>query len=371
MNESLTGGLNGTLVVARRVLSKIVEEFQYSEEEKVLNYNVENDERKTLYETAFSRTRDAVLSKFSGEARDRKAASLKEMTVTGYVAGKKAQTDEEIKFFARKSSQVRSMIWSAINYLKGAKTTTMEIRFESVSELFFSNVWVRSQLPSWLTRDLLETPGAPARAWKHMLVNMRNIIARHWKRVTNHEKLQVVWVEQAARDAEDAETRLSTKERARLKFLEEKRALAEKLKGLGIEVDDDIGGPESNVDRPVDYLRECKNKQIKNERNILEAYKATWSAVCSVHSLQAQCGSNRITLGFQGFDIFEVLPEPPENPPCVVPKTAEEEEEERAMAERTRAQLAKEETEEGAAAAGEEQEAKGKGESESGFRSGG
>ena len=125
------------------------------------------------------------------------------------------------------------------------------------------------------------------------------------------------------------------KERARLAFLEEKRQLAAKLSALGIDVDEDLGGEESNHDRPVEYARECKNKQIRNERNILECYRASWRALCSVHGLQVQSGANRITVGFQGLDVFELLPEPPENPACVIPKSEEEKREEEELMKRS------------------------------------
>ena len=343
VNDMLSGGINGTLVVGRKILAKIMEEFLYMDEEKDMTYNVENDERRTLYETAFQRTRDAVLSKFSGEQRERKAAELKEMTVTGYKAGVRNKTDHEMTFAARAAAYARATAWSCLNVLRGAKSTTSELRWENVSEVVFGNVWVRHHLPAWVTRDLLESPGAPSRSWKKVAASINGHITKHWKRVTNHERLQVVWVEQAAQDAADAANRLSKKERARLKFLEEKRALAEKLSALGIEVDDDLGGPESNHDRPVEYARECKNKQIKNERNILECYSASWKALCSVHGMQVQSGANRITLGFQGLDIFELLPEPPEDPPCVVPKTEEEKAEEREREQRSKAKQKEEE----------------------------
>ena len=100
-------------------------------------------------------------------------------------------------------------------------------------------------------------------------------------------------------------------------------------------MDEDLGGEESNHDRPVEYARECKNKQIRNERNILECYRASWRALCSVHGLQVQSGANRITVGFQGLDVFELLPEPPENPACVIPKSEEEKREEEELMKRS------------------------------------
>ena len=335
VNDMLSGGVNGSLVVGRKILAKVIEEFLYMDEENSKRYAVENEERRSLFDTAFQRTKDAVLRKFTGEQRERKAASVKEMTVTGYEAGRKDRTTAEMTFYERAAKFTRSAAWTCLGMLRSAKTTTLELRWESVSELLFSNIWTRSRLPTWLVRDLVETPGAPARAWKKVAASLKTHIAKHWRRITNHEKLQVMWVEQAARDAADAANRLSKKERARLAFLEEKRQLAAKLSALGIDVDEDLGGEESNHDRPVEYARECKNKQIRNERNILECYRASWRALCSVHGLQVQSGANRITVGFQGLDVFELLPEPPENPACVIPKSEEEKREEEELMKRS------------------------------------
>ena len=47
VNDMLSEGINGSLVVGRKILAKIMEEFLYMDEEKDMTYNVENDERRT------------------------------------------------------------------------------------------------------------------------------------------------------------------------------------------------------------------------------------------------------------------------------------------------------------------------------------
>lgn len=306
IKDDLTCVGDGAISVARKIVAKIAQEILYGQESTAA---VENAERRDGYETALKRTSVML-------GRGKPAA---EVSVTGFDAGKKTMTDAEIVASEADSVWWRKVMWSVVSFLESTKTATAEYHFESMHELLMGNAWLAAQLPTWLDTDFIESPGSVNSLWKTSCDWLNTQLRTHWRRVTNFENSQVIWADQEARDREEMLSKMSKKERARLALMEEKRALAEQLKSLGI-AGEDLGFAAGASKTEVEIDRELKATQAADERRVLETYDASLRALYSVYGMRIQSGMHKLCIDFQGLDIFDLLPEPPPVPAKHLPK---------------------------------------------------
>ena len=316
LKENLNISAKGNVVVARGVLATLADELLYALEDAESSTRVENEERRGAFQTALRRTRSALLGASGGNGHK----PVQEMSLTGFAAGQRADTDAELGVQSSRAARLRTLGWSVAAFLRATKAETLEWRFETLSDFLFGNAWVKARLPPWLTREGVEEPGAMAVLWKRTCAWLDGELNAHWRRVTNSEKAQRVWAEQEAAAEAERLKGLSAKEKAYLVFLAEKRALARKLAAMGISNTGD-NAEEVNVEAetPVQAERRLAAARTASERTILEAYEASATALYAVHGINVQSGVHRVAVTFQGLDIFELLPEPLPVPKCEAP----------------------------------------------------
>lgn len=290
---------NLSATVARRIVSKFFEELLYLVEQGSSEERVEKLERKGLFEVAVQRTREIFGRKTCDSNQD--------VSITGFKEERRDKVDAQIASQSFFLTVMRFLAWSTVNFLKTTKATNSDFCCPNLSELLFGNLWLRSKLPSWVNRAVLEEPGQVAMLWSTSLDWFYENLKIHWKRVINNEKAEEIWREQNERAHEEKLARMSKKERANYEFMEEKRALATKLKGMGI----DAGGalePEKDVIDNVTFLRTQKNEELQGERLLLETYDACCNGMFGIHAVVVQCGAHRLAVELQGCDIFDMLP---------------------------------------------------------------
>jgi hypothetical protein len=329
LGQHLSGSGTLQLIVARKIWGTLLEEVMYHLESKESAARVENAERRGGYKSAWQRTREALLGLKSANSNSNNSnpsdssstpsvAKAEEPSITGWRSGQRTRTDAEIGARHHQATGWRFLAWSVVSLLRSAKANTTELRFENAAELLLGNAFVNARLPAWLTRSVVEAPGGLATMWKGYCFFLNQQLDKHWRRVVNHEKAQKVWADHEGRKREEKLAKMTDKERARLAFEEEKRALAEQLASLGL---DGEAGMEVVQEELSDMQRARKSKteRVASERRVLEAYEAVHKALFSVQAVTLQSGLHRLDLNFQGLDIFELLPQPPPSPPCLAP----------------------------------------------------
>lgn len=305
LGQDLAATMNISATVARKVVSKIFEEILYFMEQDSSQERVEKLERKGIFRVAVERSRDALFGKASQGASQK--PMNQDVSITGFNEKKRDTVDSEIASQNFFSELTRLMAWSTVNMFKTTKAANSDYSFPNVSELLFGNTWLRSRLPSWVNRTLIEESGQVATLWTRSLDWLYINLRVHWKRVLNSEKAEEIWKEQIERAHEERLAKMNKKERANYEFMEEKRLLAAKLQDLGI----DTGGAlevAKEAEDPVEYLRRQESEAVQSERLLLETYDACCNGLFGVHAVVLQCGIHRLSLELQGCDIFDMLP---------------------------------------------------------------
>jgi hypothetical protein len=310
LGQDLAAIASISATVARKIVGKVFEEILYFVEQGSSQERVEKLERKGIFGAAVKRSKEAIFGK-SKNGQDINNMN-QDVSVTGFKEDRRDNVDSHISTKQFLVKLVRLLSWSTINFLKTTKATNSDYSFPNLSEMLFGNAWIRSKLPSWVNRDVLEEPGHLAKLWTGSLDWLHTNLQVHWRRVLNNEKAEEIWREQTQKAHEERLAKMSKKERANYEFMEEKRALALKLKSLGI----DSGGVlevEKEVIDNAQFLRREKGESLKSERLLLETYNSCCNSLFGVHAVVVQCGVHRLSFELQGCDIFDMLPMCDEN----------------------------------------------------------
>ena len=190
-------------------------------------------------------------------------------------------------------------------YIYGVDKSDISFKYKGLSQLLYSmgsyNLWMRQAFP----KELGSLPGLFAATYGRLLGDLVGEMKQAYESLKEHLECKV-------REEENAYQRklfeegliASDKTEEQLK----KEQTAEKMRQLGIEVEDDMFIVES--EDPLTYAQQVYDDMRNRDINALILYERMWNCCVGVHNVQLVSGSSRLNFSFQGMDIFEVLPPP-------------------------------------------------------------
>jgi len=307
IDESLNVQATGNLVCARRLVAKLLEEIVRSPFEANAAAEIELAEQRRDYAAAFQRTKQVVLEKFKGVSQALK--DIKEVSITGLQEPPTSQTSAEQEHTKQRGNWVQRQTWRMLRWLQSTKSCTLDFSYTSASEAVLKNPWSQGWFADLGLEDFT-TPGAIYHRWIAFQQYLSSQIQESLACLRKHKTRRKRWdrEEEAARLKESAS--MTQRQRREKELAEEKKRMAARLLSMGLEVTADLEEDDTSGISPVELMRLLVTKQFKTEEKLQGLYGDCWAALVAVHGIQVQSGENRLTLSFQGLDLFELLPEP-------------------------------------------------------------
>lgn len=158
--------------------------------------------------------------------------------------------------------------------------------------------------------QVLSTPGGASKWWCRQRDEISNFIRKTTGEIEAHAQQEARWEQTKAQEEAQRDSHLTKKQRAQRDFQREKSELATKLRGLGVEIETELDDHGKSLDDPIQFHRRELGVHVNAKAEVLRAYEACWKALFSLHGIQLQSGTNKVSITFQGVDLFEIFPEP-------------------------------------------------------------
>lgn len=169
---------------------------------------------------------------------------------------------------------------------------------------------IQSAVPAAALRQELSQAGGMHRRWMGFQRYFSAQVQQSSSLLAAHRSERLVWDREREQKKRQLDESLSTRQRRAKQLAEEKRRMAAQLAAMGLEVAADLEEDDTAGANAVELRRLRVTKQFDSEARLQHAYAVCWHALVGVHGVQVQSGENRLSLSFQGLDIFELLPEP-------------------------------------------------------------
>jgi len=192
------------------------------------------------------------------------------------------------------------------NIISGINETFLQFKFKGLSDLLFrlgnNNLWFKKMFPLELATQSGYLKGE-YEAWKKSFSAEVLGLYNSLKEV----------LESRVRKEEEEQFKRSTKNKFESKEEKDKikamEATKEKLRRLGIDTGDDIFTDVATD--PMQFSKQVDAEMNTKDVNTFIAYERMCKTCLGLHCVEIFSGQSKFTIAMQGFDFFELFPEPP------------------------------------------------------------
>jgi len=192
------------------------------------------------------------------------------------------------------------------NSIRGFKSGQTSIKIKSLSELLgrleLLNPWFKRTFP----KDFAKVDGMCNNYYSKWIKDLTNDLKNMYENLVEFSEKKIL--------EEEAERRrvLMLGAASRQAIEEEnsrKREILERMKKLGIDLDDeDIFAEEKS--NPLDFYKSTDEEMRSRDINSYICYERLWNATIGIHSVEIASGNTSLRSIFQGLEIMEILPHP-------------------------------------------------------------
>jgi len=193
------------------------------------------------------------------------------------------------------------------SWVKGHKEVSLQFRFKTLSELLSrlgaGNLWFKQTFPETLSSE----PGFLAKAYQR------------WVKYYTKSYMEVFapladFLENKAKKFEEEKRAALFRARMQADKVDpaaaKQAAVMDKLKRLGIEMDEDDVNAEGAAD-PRTLISTAEERLIRQDMSALATFEKCHNVLLGIHNVQFLCGKTNLKVAFSGVDFIELFPSPP------------------------------------------------------------
>eukprot|EP00520_Triparma_pacifica_P000081 CAMPEP_0118641464 /NCGR_PEP_ID=MMETSP0785-20121206/5297_1 /TAXON_ID=91992 /ORGANISM="Bolidomonas pacifica, Strain CCMP 1866" /LENGTH=618 /DNA_ID=CAMNT_0006532913 /DNA_START=140 /DNA_END=1994 /DNA_ORIENTATION=- len=204
------------------------------------------------------------------------------------------KTGMELEALEIEKESKRRMTWRTLNFLKGTKSTLIELSFKNISDCILGSRFIKGNVPEWVQESFFKEQGRATVAWRSWCRSTLEFM----NRTIEDGKRHADEMDRERREREEKEQEvlggMSDMERRRKQLAADKKKLAMKLEKLGIKMDPNLLKTDKRTATFAGEQKKWRASQVETRNDLLNCYAAMQQCCVGMQGITVLSGTNKL-----------------------------------------------------------------------------